>query len=53
MVTESERKATSATSIKPSVRIPKSRRSKINRVISMKDPQDVVGNGRFMKGSDF
>lgn len=46
MARESVRRATAATSIKPSERIAKSRRDKIRRVVDMKDPQSVIGNGR-------
>lgn len=37
--------AKEATSIKPSKRISKSRRAKIQRVIDRKDPESVVGKG--------
>jgi len=53
MGSESVRTATSATAIKPSKRISKSKRAKLNRVATAKDPESIVGNGSFSKKSDF
>ena len=46
MASESVRRASAATSIKPSERISKSRRDKFRRVAMAKDPESVIGNGR-------